>query len=167
MTLDQLTKAFGLLERVQIFALDILDQRKLGDGRFVDVAHDRGDRVKLRPLRGPPAPFARNNHEAIAVAAQKDRLQDPALADRLRELFQRFLVELRSRLLGVGTDPRDLDLANPAAALALLALGGRCSCRFAEQRRKPHPEPLCRPVCAHAASASCGKRPISSRARRT
>ena len=48
---DQLLVGIGFLDRIQILALDILDQRQLGSARIVDVAHDRWDRVKPCPLR--------------------------------------------------------------------------------------------------------------------
>ena len=115
-TLDQLPIAFGLLDRVQILALDILDQRQLGDRRFVDLAHDRRDRVEPRALRRAPAPLAgddlviRRRPAAGGSAGAR-----PARAIDCGELVEGVLVELHARLIGVGPDPRDLDLAHAAA----------------------------------------------------
>ena len=83
MAIDQLLVAFGLLDRVEILALDILNQRKLGGGRFIDIAHDRRDGVQPRPLRCTPATFAGDDLKALAVAVrpQQDRLEDTALGD--------------------------------------------------------------------------------------
>ena len=69
--LDQLPIALRLLERVQILALDILDQRKLGHGRFVDLADNRRNRVELRPLRRAPAPLARDDFIILAVGRSR------------------------------------------------------------------------------------------------
>ena len=54
---DQLPIGFGLLDRVQILALDILNERDLGGGRVVDLADDRGTRAIARSA--PPASGAR------------------------------------------------------------------------------------------------------------
>ena len=50
----------------------------------------------------------------IARRAQQDRLKYAALGDRFGQLGERFVVELGARLVRVGADPRDLDLAHPA-----------------------------------------------------
>ena len=99
---DELPVALRFLERVQILALNVLDQGKLGDRRFVDIADDRRDRMELRPLRGAPAPLAGNDHEAVTGTSKQNRLEHPALADRLRKLAQRRFVEQHARLLGFG-----------------------------------------------------------------
>src|SRR6185312_7477805 len=61
--LDQLAVAFGLLERIEVLALDVFDQREFGQCRFVDFANDRGNCMELRPLGSPPAPLSGNDHE--------------------------------------------------------------------------------------------------------
>ena len=60
--LDELAKAFRLFERVQILALNVLDQRELGDGRWIDVAHDRRNRVQLGTLGRAPASLPSHDH---------------------------------------------------------------------------------------------------------
>ena len=112
---DQLAIALGLLDRVQILALDILDQRDLRRRRLVDLADDRRDRVQPRPLRRAPAALAGDDLKPVAVGPQQDRLEHPALGDRIGQLVDRFLAELDARLVGIGPDPRDLDLAHAAA----------------------------------------------------
>jgi hypothetical protein len=49
---------FGFLDRIQILALDILDERDLERLDIIEFANDDRDLVKLRPLRRPPAPLA-------------------------------------------------------------------------------------------------------------
>jgi hypothetical protein len=161
--LDQLAVTLRLLDRVQILALNILDQRELGHRRPVDLADDRGDGVKPRPLGGAPAALAGDDLEAVSVETQQYRLEHSALGDRLGELVDRFLAELGPRLVGIGPDAGNLDLAHPAARLRLGV--GRRPRRLAKQRLEAHPEAHCA-LAHHAASASCGKRAISSRARR-
>src|SRR5690242_13275543 len=131
--LDELPIAFRFLERVQILALDILDQRQLGGRGFVELANDRGDRVQLRLLGRTPAPLAGDDHVILAVRPEQDRLEDAALADRLRQLVERGFVELHARLFGVAADARDFDFAYAAAAFGLLSLRRGRPARFAEQ----------------------------------
>ena len=82
------------------------------------LADDRRDAVQPRPLRRAPAPLAGDDLIAGVGGAQQDRLQHAALGDRFGELGQRFLVEMLPRLVRVGPDPRDLDLANAASRRA-------------------------------------------------
>ena len=158
---DQLLIALRLLERVQVLALNILDQRQLGHGRFVDLADNRGDRSGGARV-GPRASAARpRRSEILAIGAKQDRLEHAALRNRFGELVERLLVKLDARLAGVGPDPRDLDLAHSAARRRVR---GRGRVRlFAQKRGKAAAQTR---RLAHAATASCGKRPITSRARR-
>src|ERR1044072_9090261 len=79
--LNELAIAFRLLNRVQVLALDILDQGELSRRRFYDFTDKRGDHKQTLPLRRPPTPFAGDDLIALAVAVrpQQDRLQDTAL----------------------------------------------------------------------------------------
>ena len=72
MALDQLPIALGLFDRVEVFALDIFDQRDLGRGRIVDLADDRRDRVKPAPAAprasGARRRRSRTRHRRAAAA---------------------------------------------------------------------------------------------------
>jgi hypothetical protein len=115
MSLDELAIAFRLLVRIEVFALDVLDQRDFGRRRIVDLADNCRDRVQARALRSSPATLASDDLKpSIAVRTEKDRLQDTALGDRIGELIDRFFPELDARLFRVGPDATDLDLANAA-----------------------------------------------------
>src|SRR5437868_7338695 len=159
MAFDQLPVAVSLLERVEVLALDILDQRKFRGRRIVDLADDRRNAVEPRPLRRPPAALASDDHIILAVGPKQDRLEDAAQPDRLGELVERFLVELDARLVRVRPDPRNLDLAHATARGFRRSRSGRGPRRLAEQRLEPHAEALGRPLGAHAATASCGSLP--------
>ncbi len=123
--------------------------------------------MQLDPLRRPPAALAGDDHIILAVRAKQDRLEDAALADRFGELLERFFAELDSRLIGIATDPRNFDLAHAAVAFGLICLRMWRARRLPEQRLQAHSKALGRTLRAHAASASWGRRPISSRASRT
>src|SRR5215217_6622482 len=113
-TLYQLPITRCLFDRIEVFTLDILNERKLGSRRFVNLADDRGDRVKPRALGSSPTPFARNNLEPIVRRAQQDWLENAALRDRLGEFIDRLFAEHHSRLGGVRPNTADVDLADPA-----------------------------------------------------
>ncbi len=165
--LDQLAVALGLFERVEVLALDVLDQRQLGGRQFIDVADDRRDRMEPRPLRRPPATLAGDDQIAVVVGPKQDRLEHAALADRFCEFVERLLVELHPRLIGVGPNPGNLDLPHTPARMRPVRSGrsGRPR-RLPKERLQTHAEPFRGAFGAHAATASCGSRPMSSRARR-
>src|SRR5690606_34179691 len=79
---------FGLLDRVQVFALQVLDQRDRERGLVVELANDDRDLLQAGAPRRVPAALA--GDDLIGVAARgigrawsyDDRLQDPLLADR-------------------------------------------------------------------------------------
>ena len=166
MPLDQLAIPFCFFERVEVLPLDILDQRELGRGQFIDLTDNRRNAVQPCPLRCPPAALAGDDHVIVARRPKQDRLKNPAFANRIGEFVERIFIELDARLPGIRLDARNFDFSNAAARDGQLAWSGNRPCRFAEQRLQAHAKPLCRPIGAHAATASCGSRAISSRARR-
>ena len=90
---DQPLIGLRLLDRVEVLALDILDQRDFERFVVAELADDRRDFVQPRPLRRAPAPLAGDDLEAVAVRADDDRLDDAARLDRGGELVQRLFVE--------------------------------------------------------------------------
>jgi hypothetical protein len=68
------------------------------------------------PLGGTPASLAGDDFETVPVRAQENRLENAALHDRIGEFVDPIFIELDARLLGVGANPSDLDLANAARA---------------------------------------------------
>ena len=117
-SLDELAVGLGFLQRVEILALDILDQRDLGSRRIVDFADNRGDAVELSSLRRAPPPFAGDDLEAVAVGTEQDWLEHAALGDRLGQLGNCLLVELDARLVRIGADAPDLDLTDATGSAA-------------------------------------------------
>ena len=93
----------GLLQRRKVGALQVLDQRQLERLLVGELAHDDRHLVLAGPLRRPPAPLAGDDLVARCSAAgraDQQRLQDAALADRLRQRLQLGLVEPAARLQG-------------------------------------------------------------------
>ncbi len=54
---DQACDSLRLLERIEILALDIFDQRQRQRGLIRNVAHQRGHFLQSRALRSAPPPF--------------------------------------------------------------------------------------------------------------
>ena len=153
----------GLLQRRQVGALQVLDQRQLERLLVGEVAHDDRHLVLTRPLCRPPAPLARHDLVARRTAtarADEERLQDAALADRLRQRLELGLVESAARLQGRRAQELDRDpLPTGGRALALIGLGAGT-----QQRREAHAEAaawLGLAAGAHAAANRRSRRSIS------
>src|SRR3546814_7163237 len=98
---DLLAIGLRLLDRIEVFALDILDQRDFQRFRLVEIPDDGGDAVKLRALRRPPPAFSRDDLEPAAMGTDDDRLDHSALADAVGQFLQRALVEVAAGLFGM------------------------------------------------------------------
>ena len=133
----ELGVAGGLLERVQVGPLHVLDN---GDfERFAVARLDDDDRelVQPRPLRGPPAPLASDDLVSVRDAsdgANDDRLDDPALLDGGGEFVELGIVETLSRIARIGAQELDRRLAGPARDLGVLRV------RPAQQGRESAPK---------------------------
>ena len=106
--LEQLAVGGRLLERVELRAVEVLQQRVAEHVVVVGLAHDRGDRVATGLLGGAPATLAHDQLvRVLAGAAYDDRLQEADLLDGVHQLGERLLLEDLPRLAGVRTDLRD------------------------------------------------------------
>ncbi len=99
-----------LLERGDVLALQVLDDRDLERGLVVELGHDGGDRLALCQARGAPAPLAGDQLVLRAHRPHQDRLQHAVLPDGIGELGQRVLLVGEARLRRVGQDLVDRDL---------------------------------------------------------
>ncbi len=109
---EELFVGGGLVERVELDAVDVLEQRVAEHHVVGGVPDDRGEGGESDAARGPEAALAHDELERSgARLADDDRLQEPELADRVLELRQRLFVEAGARLLRVGDDGGERDLA--------------------------------------------------------
>ena len=97
------------LDRIQVFALDVFDQRDREQVGVGDVANDDRHLEKACALCGAPAPLASDDLVTAVDQAHEDRLNDAVAADRLRELFEPPLIDLLARLPRVGGQPVEVD----------------------------------------------------------
>jgi hypothetical protein len=87
----ELAEGARLFHRVQVAALDVLDERELQHLLVFDFADDDGHAGQARELRGAPAALAGDELvEAGAGGADDDGLQQAVLLQRLRERFNFF-----------------------------------------------------------------------------
>ena len=116
--LDQLLVRGRLVDRVEVLALQVLDQRLLEHPGVGHRPHDGGNRLQTGPPSGPPAPFAGDQLEAaLPDRSDEDRLEDAQLTHRGGERGQRLLVERAPGLERARLHRRHRDLLQRGARL--------------------------------------------------
>jgi hypothetical protein len=128
---QQLLVGRGLLERVELLAVQVLQQRVAQHVVVGGLADDGRDRLQARLPTGPPAPLAHDELVALAAVVvgqlpHDDGLEQPDLADGHDQLGQRLLVEVGARLQRVGRDAVDRTSANRAPATGCAAPASGC-----------------------------------------
>src|SRR5690606_34919301 len=112
---DQALERTRLLERIQVLALDILDQRDGDRGLVRDIPDHGRDLLETCELRGAPSTLARNDLVArLARTLQRpddDRLHDALLTNRIGELRQRLLAHVDARLVAAALEQVDRQLS--------------------------------------------------------
>ena len=98
----QALKGARLLNWVEVFALDVLNQRNLERLRFGNVADDSRNPRQGSALGGAPAALPRNELVASLVASHDQRLDDAIRAYRARQLLKRLFAKARARLIWAG-----------------------------------------------------------------
>ena len=112
---DQSLEASRFLDRIQVFALDVFDQRLRRGRRVRHIADQRRDLGEAGHLRRAPSALA-GNDLVLAIAsgdADQHRLHQALRLDRARELVERLGVHPRSRLVAPPfqrVDPQHLQL---------------------------------------------------------
>jgi hypothetical protein len=97
-------KSMGRLHGIQIFPLDILDERDFQQAIVRDFADDYGDLLNFSQFGGTPSSFSSNQLEAVANPADNQWLNNAVSANGLCQLGQPFVLEEPARLQGVGID---------------------------------------------------------------
>ena len=114
--LDELAVGVRLLDRVEVRALEVLDERELELLRLGQLADDGRNTLEARESRRPKPPLAGDEAIAIERLGDNDRLDDAVLA----MLSARPRAPRRRSACAAGTDWRgsargDLDLSAPWA----------------------------------------------------
>jgi hypothetical protein len=105
--------AGGFFHRVEVFALEILDERHFQHIAVGRLAFDDRDGGESEFAGGAPAAFAGDEFEFAIHRADDQRLDDAVLADRLDEVIERGFAELDARLQRAGNDHAVRHVADP------------------------------------------------------
>ncbi len=109
-----------LLQRREVLALQVLDDRDLQRDVVVELLDERRDGRQPGHPRRPPATLAGHQLELVRPARpDEDGLEDAVFTDRGGQLLEGGHLELEARILGVGLDPVDRDVSNTARLAAL------------------------------------------------
>src|SRR5439155_14512442 len=110
---DQAAVRLRFLDRIQVLALDVLDERHLEQRALLSrsyFADDDRHALQAGEQGGPPTAFAGDDLESIIEPADDDRLDDAVRFDRPGELFEPGIVDMAARLELVRREPIDIDV---------------------------------------------------------
>ena len=112
--LREAVEGFGLFERGQVLALDVLDERQFQHLGFIHIADDHRELGEPRLNGGVIAPLAGHDLIPGPPLADDQRLDNPLLANRRNQLRQ--IAHGLARLVGIRVD--QFDRYHPSDRLA-------------------------------------------------
>ncbi|MGB8438214.1 MAG: hypothetical protein WCE26_02400 [Candidatus Acidiferrales bacterium] len=107
---NQALKGVGLLDGVEILALEVLNEGHFERHFLGHVADYNRHTAEAGSLGGAPPALAGNQLIAISDASDDERLDDSTRANRAGELVERFLAEAGARLVGAWINQVNIDL---------------------------------------------------------
>jgi hypothetical protein len=102
---DELAIGKRLVDRIEIRALDVLDERHLELVPVRELADERGDPLEAREARGTNAALAGDELVPVEGLGDEHGLQDAMFADARRQLLEPGVVHVTTRLVRVGHEP--------------------------------------------------------------
>ena len=111
---------FRRLERIEILALEVLDECELELLAIGELPDDRRDPLESGCLGGTEPPLAGDELVAVDGLGHEDRLEDPVLDDALGERRELIGIEPLPWLVRVRADPGDRDVDRRRLARAAL-----------------------------------------------
>ncbi len=124
-SIDELSIGVGSLDRVEIRALEVLDEGELERVSIDHLADDGRDPVESGGLRGAKPSLTGDELVSACRLGHQDRLEYAVGGDAGPQRGEILWVEALARLVGVRTDPRDRDLDRTGVAAA--TLGDQCT----------------------------------------
>ncbi len=100
----QLLVTMRFLDGVEVFTLQVFDERQFQHRPVVGFAGDDGDFRQLQQLGGAPAAFAGNQFKKTASLADDERLHDALFADGIGQFAQGLGGKILARLERAGAD---------------------------------------------------------------
>ena len=104
---DELAVCLGRLERIEVLALQVLDERELELVAVGELPDDGRDALQAGELGGPEPALAGDELVAVDGLGDEDRLEDAVLRDAAGERGELLRVEALARLMRVRPDARD------------------------------------------------------------
>src|SRR6185312_3389845 len=114
--LNEATVGHRLLDRIEVGALDVFDERQFQQLRIRGLADDDGDRFEPSKPGGLEPALARDEAvAAVFIDADHERLDDAVFADGIGKLAQLLRFEVRAWLFGIRRNEVDVELVGAAA----------------------------------------------------
>ena len=117
-------KRASLLDRIQVFALYILNKRNLERQLWGDFPNHSGDPREPCPLGSAPAALSGDKLVSPSIWSQNQGLYDPICANRARQFFEGLFPEASPRLVGARVDEVSIHVLRPGRASARQGHGG-------------------------------------------
>ena len=105
--IDQLAEGEGDLDRIEVLALDILDQRHLHYLVVIHGADIGGDRLQLYQPGSAVAALTADDDIlplSLTILSHGDRLDEPDVLDRGGQLLKGLGIEVSPWLVGIGVN---------------------------------------------------------------
>ena len=129
---DELAVREGRLDRVEVLALQVLDEGELELLAVRELADDGGDPLEAGGDGGSKPSLAGDELVAVEDLGHEDRLDDPVLGDARRERGELVRHRTCAGLVRVRADPRRSGSRGRPTAPA-------CRCGMSEARPRPRP----------------------------
>ena len=164
-------EGMGLLNRVEILTLEVLDERHLYRRRVWYVAYDNRHAGELSSLGSAPAALAGDELKSPVDSPDYKRLDNTSGTNGLRQFVERSFAKLRARLIGAGLDQVNIDLKEAVICQGCRCRGclrqgwccRRCRSRHSERRRWPPRWPRLRRLrLRHRVPYECAQSPAQS-----
>lgn len=115
--LHQAVESLRLLDGIQVFALEVFDERDFHGFLVGNIVNDDGNAVHGDKLCGAPAAFASEELISCGTFANDERLDDAGAANRLRQFIKSGLGETCTRLVRTGVDEINVDLKDGSGSI--------------------------------------------------
>jgi hypothetical protein len=108
--IDQPAEGIRSLDRIEILALQVLDQREFRGGSVINRSNDCRDALQPCELRSAPTPLARDDLILRATEAGRwrrphdDGLHEAGCRDRCGQSPQRLFIKVLAGLIWIGPD---------------------------------------------------------------
>ena len=115
--LDELRVALSFFNRIQVLALQVLDQRQFEHRAVIGFTHDDRHFSQAKQLSGAPAAFACDQLQMAVTLADDERLHNALFPDGISQLAQGFGRKILPWLEGARANAAQRNTLDPLAAV--------------------------------------------------